>query len=189
MQTQPNNRQQQQSSTRIKQISAIYRSQPVVTAIMNLDRTDKRILEEMQKNGRITNLELADKVGLSPTPCSRRMKRLEESGLIDKHVTTLKQKALKLNLTVLVGISMDRHTPDRFDRFEKAISTMPEVIECHIVTGQSADFLLKVVAHDMEHYERLLLGQLTKLEGVTGVHSSFVLREVIKKTELPLDFI
>lgn len=158
-----------------------------MTAIVNLDRIDKRILQEMQRNGRITNLELADKVGLSPTPCSRRVKRLEESGLIDRHVTLLKPKALGLNLTAMVGISMDRHTPDRFEAFERAVVHMPEVMECLIVTGQAADFLLKVVVRDMEHYEAFLLGQLTKLEGVTGVHSSFVLREVLKKTELPLD--
>lgn len=158
-----------------------------MTAIVKLDRIDKRILQEMQRNGRITNLELADKVGLSPTPCSRRVKRLEDSGLIDRHVTLLKPKALGLNLTAMVGISMDRHTPDRFEAFERAIAQLPEVMECMIVTGQAADFLLKVVVRDMEHYESFLLGQLTKLEGVTGVHSSFVLREVMKKTELPLD--
>jgi Lrp/AsnC family leucine-responsive transcriptional regulator len=158
-----------------------------VTAIVSLDRIDKRILQEMQRNGRISNLELADKVGLSPTPCSRRVKRLEESGLIDRHVTLLKPKALGLNLTAMVGISMDRHTPDRFETFERAVVQLPEVMECLIVTGQTADFLLKVVVRDMEHYETFLLGQLTKLEGVTGVHSSFVLREVLKKTELPLD--
>nr|WP_279537153.1 Lrp/AsnC family transcriptional regulator [Aestuariicella hydrocarbonica] len=151
-----------------------------------MDRIDRRILQEMQRNGRISNLELADKVGLSPTPCSRRVKRLEESGLIDRHVTLLNPKALGLKLTAMVGISMDRHTPDRFEAFEQAVGQMPEVLECLIVTGQSADFLLKVVVRDMEHYEQFLLGQLTKLEGVTGVHSSFVLREVVKKTELPL---
>ena len=87
----------------------------------------------------------------------------------------------------MISISMDRHTPDRFENFERAIATWPEVLECLIVTGQSADFLLKVIVRDMQHYEQFLLGQLTKLEGVTGVHSSFVLREMIKKTELPLD--
>lgn len=155
--------------------------------IVKLDRIDKKILKLMQGNARISNLELADSVGLSPTPCSRRVKRLEESGIIDKHVTILKPAVLGLNLTAMIGISMDRHTPDRFDNFERAIAALPEVLECLIVTGQAADFLIKVVVRDMEHYEKFLLGQLTKLEGVTGVHSSFVLREVVKKTELPLD--
>ena len=154
---------------------------------LQLDRIDKHILKLMQANGRISNLELADQVGLSPTPCSRRVKRLEESGLITGHVTLLDPQALGLNLTAIVGIAMDRHTPDRFESFEKAISTMPEVIECSIVTGQTADFLLKVVVRDMQHYEKFLLGQLTRLDGVTGVHSSFVLRHLVQKTALPLD--
>lgn len=155
--------------------------------MIKLDRIDKKILTLMQRNARISNLELADSVGLSPTPCSRRVKRLEESGIIDRHVTLLKPAILGLNLTAMISISMDRHTPDRFENFERAIATWPEVLECLIVTGQSADFLLKVIVRDMQHYEQFLLGQLTKLEGVTGVHSSFVLREMIKKTELPLD--
>ncbi|MFW5427544.1 MAG: Lrp/AsnC family transcriptional regulator [Methylophagaceae bacterium] len=155
--------------------------------MMKLDRIDKKILSLMQENGRISNLELADQVGLSPTPCSRRVKQLEESGLISRHVTLLNAEALGLNLTAIIGISMDRHTPDRFEAFEQAIVNMPEVLECSIVTGQAADFLLKVVVRDMRHYEEFLLGQLTKLSGVSGVHSSFVLRQVVNKTALPLD--
>jgi Lrp/AsnC family leucine-responsive transcriptional regulator len=154
--------------------------------MMKLDRIDKKILILMQSNARISNLELADQVGLSATPCSRRVKRLEESGIINSHVTILNPEALGLNLTAIIGISMDRHTPDRFEHFESAVVDMPEVIECSVVTGQSADFLLKVVVKDMRHYEKFLLGQLTKLTGVTGVHSSFVLRQVVSKTELPL---
>jgi len=157
-----------------------------VHELIELDRIDKKILQRMQENARISNLELADSVGLSPTPCSRRVKRLEESGLIDRHVTLLNPGPLGLNLTAMIGISMDRHTPDRFENFEAAIIELPEVLECSIVTGQEADFLLKVVVRDMQHYEQFLLGQLTRLEGVTGVHSSFVLREVLKKTALPL---
>jgi Lrp/AsnC family leucine-responsive transcriptional regulator len=152
-----------------------------------LDRIDKRILTLMQTNARISNLELADQVGLSPTPCSRRVKRLEDSGLIAGHVTLLNPEALGLDLTAIIGISMDRHTPDRFEDFEKAIISMPEVIECSIVTGQAADFLLKVVVKDMHHYEKFLLGHLTRVTGVTGVHSSFVLRHLVKKTELPVE--
>ena len=158
-----------------------------MNTIIKLDRIDKQILQLMQANARISNLELADSIGLSPTPCSRRVKRLEESGIIDKHVTLLKNTALGLNLTAMIGISMDRHTPERFEHFENSISALPEVLECLIVTGQSADFLLKVVVRDMQHYEQFLLGHITRLEGVTGVHSSFVLREVVKKTALPLD--
>jgi len=154
---------------------------------MKLDRTDRRILEQMQRNGRISNLELADAVGLSPTPCSRRVKRLEESGIIDRHVTLLDQSRLGLKLTAFITIAMDRHTPDRFDNFEKQVSAFPEVIECAVVTGQSADYLVKAVVADMEYYEAFLLGKLTRIEGVTGVQYSFVLRPVIRKTEMPLD--
>jgi len=154
---------------------------------ITLDRIDKHILRLMQNNGRISNLELADQVGLSPTPCSRRVKRLEESGLIDRHVTLLNPEALGLDLTAIIGISMDRHTPDRFEAFEKAIANIPEIIECSIVTGQSADFLVKAIVKDMKHYEKFLLGQLTRLTGVTGVHTSFVLRQLINRTELPID--
>ena len=152
-----------------------------------LDRIDKHILKLMQNNGRITNLELADQIGLSPTPCSRRVKRLEASGLIEGHVTLLSAESLGLNLPAIISISMDRHTPDRFEAFEAAIIKIPEVIECSIVTGQSADFLLKAVVKDMQHYEKFLLGNLTRLDGVSGVHTSFVLRHLIKKTALPVD--
>jgi Lrp/AsnC family leucine-responsive transcriptional regulator len=155
--------------------------------MLEFDRIDRKILEQLQNNARITNLELADKVGLSPTPCLRRVKRLEESGVIDRHVTLLNADALGLGLTAYVGISMDRHTPDRFEAFELAIEVLPEVLECSIVTGQDADFLLKVVVRDMQHYEQFLLGRLAKLTGVTGVHTSFVLRKLVSKTQLPID--
>lgn len=156
---------------------------------MKLDRTDRKILEAMQANARISNLELADAIGLSPTPCSRRVKRLEESGIIRAHVTLLNQSMLGLKLTAYIGITMDRHTPDRFEAFEAEVAGYPEVMECSVVTGQSSDYLLKAVVPDMEYYERFLLGKLTRIAGVTGVHSSFELRRVLLKTPLPLDHI
>ena len=156
---------------------------------MKLDRIDRRILMAMQDNGRISNLELAEQVGLSPTPCSRRVRRLEESGIIRRHVTLLNQSMLGLKLTAYIGISMDRHTPDRFEAFEAELASYPEVMECSVVTGQSSDYLLKAVVPDMEYYEKFLLGRLTRIPGVTGVHSSFELRRVIQRTELPLDHI
>lgn len=156
---------------------------------MKLDRIDRRILVAMQRDGRISNLELAEQVGLSPTPCSRRVKRLEQSGLIRGHVTLLNQSMLGLKLTAYIGISMDRHTPDRFEAFEAEVTSYPEVMECSVVTGQSSDYLLKAVVPDMEYYEKFLLGRLTRIAGVTGVHSSFELRRVVHRTELPLDHI
>jgi len=154
-----------------------------------LDRTDRRILDLVQRNGRISNLELAESVGLSPTPCARRLKRLEESGLIRETVTLLDQDALGLKLTAYIGISMDRHTPDRFAAFEAEVTSYPEVLECSVVTGQAADYLLKAVLPDMQHYEQFLLGRLTRIPGVTGVHSSFELRRVVQRTVLPLDYV
>ena len=153
---------------------------------LRLDRTDRRILALMQENARISNLELAERVGLSPTPCSRRVKRLEDSGLIEGHVTLLNQAMLGLKLTAIISISMDRHTPERFANFEARVGEFPEVVECSIVTGQAADYLLKAVVPDMAYYEEFLLGRLTRIEGVTGVHTSFVLRKVIARTALPL---
>lgn len=151
------------------------------------DRLDRRILERLQADARISNLDLAAAVGLSPTPCARRVRRLEESGLIRGHVTLLDQQQLGLNLTAFISISMDRHTPDRFEAFEEAVADYPEVVECNVVTGQNSDYLVQAVVPDMAYYERFLLGRLTRIPGVTGVHSSFVLRRVVQRTALPLE--
>jgi len=156
---------------------------------VKLDKLDKRILRELQNNGSITNLELAETIGLSPSPCARRVKQLEDSGIIDRQVILLNASKLNLKLTALIQISMDRHTPDRFEIFEKKIMSYPEVIECILITGQSADYQLKVVVPDMESYQEFLLNKITRIEGVTDVHSSFMLREVINSTELPLNHI
>ena len=154
---------------------------------MGLDRIDLNILRELQQDSSLTNQELADRVGLSASPCLRRVKALEESGVIDRSVTLLNEKKLGLKLTAFIQISMDRHTPDRFEVFESLLESYPEVKSCHLVTGQSADYLLEVVVEDMERYQEFLLGRLTRIAGVTGVHSSFLLRRVINRTSLPLD--
>ena len=151
-----------------------------------LDNIDKKILYELQKNARISNLELAEKVNLSPTPCARRVKQLEQSGIIIGHSTILNAEKLGLKLMAMISVTMDRHTADRFDKFEQAAAQLPEVMECYVVTGQDSDFLIKVLVHDMRHYEEFLLRRLTKIEGVSGVHSSFVLRNPINKAELPI---
>lgn len=153
---------------------------------MNLDKIDRQILQELQKNARISNLELAERVNLSPTPCARRVKQLEQAGIVVDHVTVLDREKLGLKLTAMVSVTMDRHTADRFEKFEQSASLLPEVMECYVVTGQDSDFLIKVLIRDMRHYEEFLLRRLTKLEGVSGVHTSFVLRQPINKTELPI---
>ena len=154
---------------------------------MVLDRQDKRILATLQQDGTVTNLELAEKIGLSPSPCARRVKQLEEAGFISRKVTLLNANKLNLKLTALIQISMDKHTPDRFELFEKEVSQYPEVMECLLITGQSADYQLKVVVADMETYQEFLLNKITRIQGVSDVHSSFILREVINSTELPLE--
>ena len=156
---------------------------------MKLDRLDKRILREIQRDGTITNLELAERIGLSPSPCARRVKQLEDAGISLGRVTLLDPKKLDLKLTALIQISMDRHTPDRFEKFEEQIRSYAEVTECLLITGQSADYQLKVVVPDMEYYQEFLLNKITRIEGVTDVHSSFMLREVQNTTALPLDHI
>ena len=133
-----------------------------------LDRYDLSILAELQHDARISNQELAERIGLSPSPCSRRVK-------------------LGLTLTAYVLIGMDRHTPERFEHFEGVIGRCPEVLECSLVTGMDADYQLKVVVPDMDHYQQFLLGTLTRIEGVSSVRSSFVLRQVASSTELPLE--
>lgn len=155
-------------------------------ALLKLDRTDRRILDELQKNGAISNLELAEKVGLSPSPCSRRVKALQDAGIILKTVAVLDQKKLGLGMIAIISISMDKHTPERFGAFEEQVKGFPEVLECFLITGQSADYVLKVAVSDMEGYQQFLLGKLTRIEGVSGVHSSFVMRKVVDSTRLPL---
>ena len=153
---------------------------------MQLDNFDRRILEELQQDGRITNQDLADRIGLSPSPCLRRVRALEEAGIIAGYRALLDSKQLGLNLMALLSISMDRHTPERFEHFETAIAEMPEVLECLLITGREADYQLKVIVRDMDHYQDLLLRRITRIEGVSGVHSSFVLRRVVERTSLPV---
>ena len=152
----------------------------------NLDRIDRKLLELLQRDATLSNLDLAETVGLSPTPCARRVKRLQESGLIERQVVVLNRSRIGLKLTAFIGITMDRHTPERFEHFEAEVRQYPEVLECAVVTGQAADYLLQAVVPDMEYYEKFLLGKLTRIAGVSGVHSSFVLRAVVQRTELPL---
>jgi Lrp/AsnC family leucine-responsive transcriptional regulator len=153
---------------------------------MTLDRYDRHILEILQADGRISNQELADRIGLSPSPCLRRVRALEEAGLIAGYRAMVDAKKLGLSLIAFVSISMDRHTPERFANFDATVSALPEVLECSLITGRDADYQLKVIVRDMEAYQELLLHKLTRIEGVSGVHSSFVLRQVLERTALPL---
>jgi len=152
-----------------------------------MDRYDQHILEQLQQDGRISNQDLAERIGLSPSPCLRRVRQLEEDGIIDRYVALLRPDKLGLKLTALIQIAMDKHTPERFENFERMVKSFPEVQACYLITGQSADYILKVVVPDMERYQEFLLGKLTRIEGVSGVHSSFVMRKVVDSTAVPLD--
>ena len=153
---------------------------------MDIDRFDRRILEVLQTEGRISNQELAERIGLSPSPCLRRVRALEDSGVIAGYRAVLDSRKLGLTLLALIHISMDRHTPERFANFEEKVGALPEVLECLLITGQDADYQIKVIVRDMEAYQALLLNKITRIEGVSGVHSSFVMRRVVDTTALPL---
>ena len=153
---------------------------------MEMDRFDQQILHVLQEDGRISNQDLADRIGLSASPCLRRVRALEEAKVITGYRALLNAKALGYTLMALIYISMDKHTPERFEHFEKEITQISEVLECLLVTGQDADYQLKVVVKDMDAFQELLLNRITRIQGVTGVHSSFVLRRVVDKTALPV---
>ncbi|HSH87926.1 MAG: Lrp/AsnC family transcriptional regulator [Methylophilus sp.] len=153
---------------------------------MKLDRFDRAILDLLQLDGNISNQALAERIGLSPAPCLRRVKALEQAGLITGYQAMVDAKKLGLSLMALIGISMDQHTPERFANFEASIVNVPEVLECLLITGQQSDYLLKVVVKDMDDYQHLLLHKITRITGVTGVHTSFVLRNVIARARLPI---
>ncbi|HEA51243.1 hypothetical protein LCGC14_1015710 [marine sediment metagenome] len=157
--------------------------------LIQIDKTDRRILAQIQKDASLTNQQLAEKIGLSPSPCLRRMRALEDAGIVVRTVSVLDHKKLGLSLTAIILIGMDRHTPERFAAFEEQISEYPEVLECYLVTGHDADYMLKVVVPDMDHYHHFLLNRITRIQGVSGVHSSFVLRRVIDSTALPLGYL
>ena len=151
-----------------------------------LDRYDWHILQILQDDGRISNQELADRIGLSPSPCLRRVKALEDNGLITGYRALVDAKKLGLTLMALIHIAMDQHTPERFAAFEAQVQMIPQVLECLLITGQKADYQLKVIVKDLDAYQELLLNRSTRIPGISGVHTSFVLRHVIHKTAMPL---
>ena len=156
---------------------------------LKIDRFDIRILEVLQDDASLSNQEVADRVGLSASPCSRRIRLLHEAGIIESTVVRLAPDRLGLDLTVLIQIRMDRHTPERFDNFETIVKGYPEVQECFLITGQESDYQLKIVIPNMDEYQRFLLDKITRIEGVIGVHSSFVLRKTVDSTALPLKYV
>lgn len=153
---------------------------------LSLDRYDWHILQILQEDGRISNQDLAERIGLSASPCLRRVKALEDTGVITGYRALVDAKKLGLTLMALIHIAMDQHTPERFAAFEAQVHTMPNVLECLLITGQKADYQLKVIVKNLDAYQDLLLNRITRIPGVSGVHTSFVLRPVIHKTAMPL---
>ncbi len=148
----------------------------------SLDKIDRQILVLLRENARISNLELAESVNLSPTPCARRVKQLEDAGIITGYSVTTDPRKLGYQLSVYIAISMDKHTAERFSNFEKKLREFPEVVSCSIVTGRSEDYLIKALVKDMAHYEEFLLHRLNRIEGIAQVHTSFELRQVFEKS-------
>ena len=152
----------------------------------SLDRTDRRILEVLQQEGRITNADLAERVSLSASPCLRRVKALEDAGVIRGYAAQLDSAGLGLGLSAFVTISLEKrggNVPG--DALAAAVAVWPEVLECHALTGEM-DYLLRVVVTDLAHYSRFVLDRLLKLDGVLNIKSSFVLQEVKTGGGLPL---
>lgn len=160
-------------------------SQPLLTSPSNsLDAINRRILHLLNDNARISITELAEQVNLSATPCARRIKQLEDSGIITGYHARTNAKALGYQLSLYVSVSMDKHTAERFAHFEQQVQGFAEVVSCSIVTGRTEDYLLKVMVKDMAHYEEFLLHRLNRIEGVSQVHTSFELREVFSRSLL-----
>jgi len=153
-----------------------------------MDRTDKKILTLLQNDGRISNQDLADEVSLSPSPCLRRVNQLEQEGIIEKYVALLNPEKIGLHLSGFLFVGLDKHTPQKMKNFEALVKKIPEVMECYLITGQTADYVLKVIVSDMQHYQKFLLERITQIEGVTSVHTSFVLQKIVDKTTYSLEF-
>lgn len=151
----------------------------------DLDATDRRILAALQSNARITNVDLAEAVGLSPSPCLRRVRALEQAGVIKGYVALVDQNAVALPVSVFVNVSLEKQIEPALEVFEAAIRRRPEVMECYLMTGDS-DYLLRVVTADLAAYERFLIDHLTRIPGVASIKSSFALKQVAYRTALPL---
>jgi DNA-binding Lrp family transcriptional regulator len=151
----------------------------------SLDAIDRRILAELQQNARVANADLAREVGLSPSPCLRRVRELEESGVIRSYVALLEPAAVGLPISVFVQVTLERQIEKALETFEQAILQRPEVMECYLMTGD-ADYLLRVVVADLTAYERFLKDHLTRVAGVASIKSSFALKQVKYRTALPL---
>ncbi len=152
---------------------------------INLDATDIRILNELQRDGRLPNVELAQRVNLSPSPCLARVRRLEAEGLIDRRVTLLNARKLGLKVNVFIQISLDKQRKAALDVFEREIAVLPEIMECYLMSGD-ADYLVRALVEDVDALERLIVERITRIPGVASIRSSFALKQVLYTTAVPL---
>ena len=150
-----------------------------------LDATNLRILDELQKDARLTNVELAGRVHLSPSPCLARVRALEQSGLISRYVMLLDPLQIGLSVSVFIQIRLERQVERALEQFQEAICEYPEVMECYLMTGDS-DYLIRVLVPDVQALERFIVDNLSKIPGVANIRSSFALKQVKYKTALPL---
>jgi DNA-binding Lrp family transcriptional regulator len=150
-----------------------------------LDAIDRQILHHLQENARISNVELARAVGLSPSPCSRRVRDLEKAGIVQEYVTLIDPAAADLSVSVFINVTLDKQVEQDLEVFESAVRELPEVMECYLMTGD-ADYLLRVVIADLEAYKSFLMDHLTRIAGVANIRSSFALKQVKYRTALPI---
>jgi len=151
----------------------------------NIDAVDRKILGQLQADGRMSLANLAAKVGLSPSPCLRRVRNLERDGVISRYVAVLDQRAVGLPVSIFISIKLEKQKQEALDKFSKTISRWPEVLECYLMTGPR-DYWLRVVVPDLDAYERFLKQKLTRLEGIASIESSFALEQVKYTNVLPL---
>jgi len=151
-----------------------------------LDAIDRKILRHLQENARLSNTELAERVGVSASPCWRRIKAMEEAGVITKYVTLVQPEAVGLQISVFTSVSLDKQIEPALETFQKAVRKRPEVMECYLMTGDF-DYLLRVVVSSLQAYERFLIDHLTRIPGVASIKSSFALKQVKYTTALPVE--
>jgi len=151
----------------------------------SLDQIDRRILKQLQDNARLSSSELAAEVGISASPCWRRVRAMEEAGVIARYVTLLNPEALGLSISIFTNVTLDKQIEPALEAFQKAVRKRPEVMECYLMTGDF-DYLLRVVVSDLGAYERFLLDHLTRIPGVASIKSSFALKQVKYTTALPI---
>lgn len=152
---------------------------------MKLDTIDLKILTQLQDNAKISNTELAARVGLSPSPCLARVRALEQAGFIDRYVTLLAPAKLGLGINVFIQVRVERQVEQQLDRFQEAVCSYPEVMECYLMTGDF-DYLIRVIVSDMRALEQFIIDKLSKLTGISNIRSSIALKQVQYKTALPL---